>query len=107
MSAQAPSAGFARMRATMRNINPSKAAYRTVEADSDDDDDSETGSDVEEAGQFAEPKKTWVNITNKPEIVDGSVDGVDDETKMQTKIINEEYKIWKKNAVYLYDIMFA
>lgn len=63
--------------------------------------------DESEAASEEEPKKTWVNITNKPETVDGSVDGVDDETKMQTKIINEEYKIWKKNAVYLYDIMFA
>lgn len=97
------------MRSTLRGVSIQKTRYHTVEpeSDDDDDDDSETGSNVEEAGQFGEPKKTWVNITNKPEIVDGSVDGVDDETKMQTKIINEEYKIWKKNAVYLYDIMFA
>lgn len=92
----------------MTGFNFRNAVHRTVEPESDDDDDDdETESSVEAAGLFKEPKKTWVNITNKPEIVDGSVDGVDDETKMQTKIINEEYKIWKKNAVYLYDIMFA
>lgn len=26
---------------------------------------------------------------------------------MQNKIINEEYKIWKKNSVFLYDIMYS
>jgi len=75
-----------------------------MEPESDSD---EAGSDTKEAELPEEPKQKWVNITNKPITVDGSVDGVDDETKMQTKIINEEYKIWKKNAVYLYDIMFA
>jgi len=29
-----------------------------------------------------------------------------EETIMQNKVINEEYKIWKKNAPYLYDTMF-
>lgn len=28
------------------------------------------------------------------------------ESIMQNKVINEEYKIWKKNAPYLYDTMF-
>ena len=26
---------------------------------------------------------------------------------MEQKIINEEYKIWKKNSVWLYDQLFA
>ena len=26
--------------------------------------------------------------------------------QMQNKLINEEYKIWKKNSVFLYDLMF-
>jgi len=29
-----------------------------------------------------------------------------DSEAMQNKIINEEYKIWKKNSVFLYDIMY-
>lgn len=30
----------------------------------------------------------------------------DEETIMANKVINEEYKIWKKNAPYLYDVMY-
>ncbi|KAK0287335.1 Histone acetyltransferase type B subunit 2 [Friedmanniomyces endolithicus] len=30
-----------------------------------------------------------------------------DSEAMQNKIINEEYKIWKKNSVFLYDIMYS
>ena len=26
---------------------------------------------------------------------------------MQEKLINEEYKIWKKNSVFLYDIFYG
>lgn len=29
-----------------------------------------------------------------------------DQEEMQNKLINEEYKIWKKNSVFLYDIMY-
>lgn len=29
-----------------------------------------------------------------------------DAEEMQNKLINEEYKIWKKNSVFLYDIMY-
>lgn len=28
------------------------------------------------------------------------------EEYMEQKVINEEYKIWKKNSVFLYDMMF-
>lgn len=28
------------------------------------------------------------------------------EAQVHNKVINEEYKIWKKNAVFLYDIMY-
>ncbi|KJX99638.1 histone acetyltransferase type B subunit 2 like protein [Zymoseptoria brevis] len=31
----------------------------------------------------------------------------DSQEVMQNKIINEEYKIWKKNSVFLYDIMYS
>ncbi|KAF7191886.1 Histone acetyltransferase [Pseudocercospora fuligena] len=31
----------------------------------------------------------------------------EDREIMQNKIINEEYKIWKKNSVFLYDIMYS
>lgn len=31
----------------------------------------------------------------------------EDEEIMNNKIINEEYKIWKKNSVFLYDIMYS
>lgn len=31
----------------------------------------------------------------------------EDESIMRQKIINEEYKIWKKNAPYIYDVMFS
>ena len=29
-----------------------------------------------------------------------------DREALQNKMINEEYKIWKKNSVFLYDIMY-
>lgn len=31
---------------------------------------------------------------------------VSEEEQMQNKLINEEYKIWKKNSIFLYDIMY-
>ena len=34
-------------------------------------------------------------------------DGEAQEAQVNNKIINEEYKIWKKNAVFLYDIMYS
>lgn len=30
----------------------------------------------------------------------------EDRETLQNKMINEEYKIWKKNSVFLYDIMY-
>ena len=30
----------------------------------------------------------------------------DDQETLQNKLINEEYKIWKKNSVFLYDVMY-
>ncbi|RMY59576.1 hypothetical protein D0863_11895 [Hortaea werneckii] len=33
-------------------------------------------------------------------------DGSRDQEEIQNKLINEEYKIWKKNSVFLYDIMY-
>lgn len=30
----------------------------------------------------------------------------DSEEVVQQKLINEEYKIWKKNSVFLYDIIY-
>jgi len=32
---------------------------------------------------------------------------VDNQEELQNKLINEEYKIWKKNSVFLYDIMYS
>ena len=29
-----------------------------------------------------------------------------EQEQLQNKMINEEYKIWKKNSVFLYDIMY-
>lgn len=47
----------------------------------------------------------WLQLTSAtPEMHDTSTNGDDIET--ENKIINEEYKIWKKNAVFLYDIMY-
>jgi len=31
----------------------------------------------------------------------------DDREALQNKMINEEYKIWKKNSVFLYDVMYS
>jgi hypothetical protein len=31
----------------------------------------------------------------------------EDSTEMEEKIINEEYKIWKKNAPFLYDLVMT
>lgn len=30
----------------------------------------------------------------------------DDSDAVQNKMINEEYKVWKKNSVFLYDMMY-
>jgi len=30
-----------------------------------------------------------------------------DREALQNKMINEEYKIWKKNSVFLYDVMYS
>ncbi|KAK5728244.1 Histone acetyltransferase type B subunit 2 [Elasticomyces elasticus] len=37
---------------------------------------------------------------------DGDMESRDNEA-MQNKIINEEYKVWKKNSVFLYDMMYS
>jgi histone-binding protein RBBP4 len=34
-------------------------------------------------------------------------DDVSEEAIKQQKIINEEYKIWKKNSPFLYDLLYA
>jgi histone-binding protein RBBP4 len=34
------------------------------------------------------------------------MDNAEDQEQIQNKLINEEYKIWKKNSVFLYDIMY-
>ena len=38
--------------------------------------------------------------------VDPAIEG-DDPELIAAKIINEEYKVWKKNAHYLYDIFYS
>lgn len=54
-----------------------------------------------------EENNQWCKVADESVYtVDGDVEA-DEQTVLQNKIINEEYKIWKKNAVYLYDIMFA
>lgn len=30
-----------------------------------------------------------------------------EEENVEAKIINEEYKIWKKNSVFLYDLLYG
>jgi len=42
--------------------------------------------------------------TNKPEATE---EDQQEEEQMQEKIINEEYKTWKKNAPFLYDLMLS
>jgi histone-binding protein RBBP4 len=32
---------------------------------------------------------------------------MEDEEQIEGKIINEEYKIWKKNSVFLYDLLYG
>lgn len=41
-----------------------------------------------------------------PVIVDPAIEG-DDADVVATKIINEEYKVWKKNAHFIYDIFYS
>ncbi|WPG98290.1 nucleosome remodeling complex, CAF-I subunit, protein [Acrodontium crateriforme] len=36
-----------------------------------------------------------------------NTESMQDQDQVQNKLINEEYKIWKKNSVFLYDIMFS
>jgi histone-binding protein RBBP4 len=43
------------------------------------------------------------NNNNITEIIDDE-DDVDEE---EEKIINEEYKVWKKNSPYLYDLVLT
>jgi hypothetical protein len=45
----------------------------------------------------SKPAFTRVSINGKVDTEDGSV--------VQEKMINEEYKVWKKNAPYLYDLV--
>lgn len=35
----------------------------------------------------------------------GVVEEAEDASVLQEKMINEEYKVWKKNAPYLYDLV--
>jgi histone-binding protein RBBP4 len=42
------------------------------------------------------------NANALPEMVD-----TEDAELMEQKLINEEYKIWKKNAPFLYDLLYA
>jgi histone-binding protein RBBP4 len=32
---------------------------------------------------------------------------MEDQEQVEHKIINEEYKIWKKNSVFLYDMLYG
>jgi histone-binding protein RBBP4 len=32
---------------------------------------------------------------------------IDDREIVERKLINEEYKMWKKNSVFLYDLMYG
>lgn len=32
---------------------------------------------------------------------------MEDQEQVERKIINEEYKIWKKNSVFLYDMLYG
>lgn len=45
--------------------------------------------------------------TNRPaDAMDNGHDEFESEA-VEQKVINEEYKIWKKNSVFLYDIMYG
>lgn len=37
---------------------------------------------------------------------DSAMQAQDDQEAVQNKMINEEYKVWKKNSVFLYDVMY-
>jgi len=39
-------------------------------------------------------------------MIDDAARMVSEEVEIANKLINEEYKIWKKNSVLLYDIMY-
>jgi histone-binding protein RBBP4 len=39
-------------------------------------------------------------------LLTSTLSAASEEEQLQNKMINEEYKIWKKNSVFLYDIMY-
>lgn len=43
-------------------------------------------------------------MTNRPTATE---EDQQEEEQMQEKIVNEEYKTWKKNAPFLYDLMLS
>lgn len=45
-----------------------------------------------------------LQITNRPTVTE---EDQQEEEQMQEKIVNEEYKTWKKNAPFLYDLMLS
>lgn len=48
------------------------------------------------------PSRSQTNISTAV-----SMDEEREEDQMEEKIVNEEYKTWKKNAPFLYDLMLS
>lgn len=60
---------------------------------------------MEDAGEYLSICFTIAAMRIQPLATDMCKTGRDQE-EIQNKLINEEYKIWKKNSVFLYDIMY-
>jgi histone-binding protein RBBP4 len=45
-----------------------------------------------------------MSLLDAPEVPN---DQEQEQAEAEQKIINEEYKIWKKNSVFLYDLMYG
>ena len=54
------------------------------------------------------PKPLWIDLMADHRVVPTvNLEEEQEGEQMQEKIVNEEYKTWKKNAPFLYDLMLS
>ena len=49
----------------------------------------------------------WAETSSADQLLDAMDDQEDTQEIIDQKLINEEYKIWKKNTPFLYDMLWA
>jgi histone-binding protein RBBP4 len=48
-----------------------------------------------------------MDLANNSTDAPADLQEIDDREIVERKLINEEYKMWKKNSVFLYDLMYG